>query len=419
MKTPRLIIGGNIYGCGNIGDDAVLAGILREIRRAIPDAVLCIEAHRGRALPFVRESCEWVDCYDRSAVFAKIRECDIYVVGGGTMIGDELTLQFPLEHLAARVSYAKWHGKKVMFAGVGANRLCKPRGERIARGLLQLADAVSVRDIPSLQVCRELCPERADQFKCDADPAYLLEATPTDRTRFVKNSFCGERKIIGVNVLNEAWGHLDGYKKAIATVCDRLHDEKGIETVFFCNEVRAESYYDLMANLETAAWMQRPHRVLYPHYLSPGEMLDVIGTFDVVLSLRMHALIFAAMQGVPFAGISRIDKVNNFFDQFGQAPVGSVDDASADQIFEGVESAMACWPELQFQVAAVVADLKKRSQGIGTSIAHLVEAPVPEPKSYARELLPYLEDVPLWKIRRERLLRLDYPFINWRTKGMA
>jgi polysaccharide pyruvyl transferase WcaK-like protein len=402
MKTPRIIIGGNIYECGNIGDDAVLAGILQEVKRTIPDSALCIETHKGQPLPFVKESCEWVDCYDRTAVFAKIRKCDVYVVGGGTMIGDELSLRFPLEHLAVRVAYAKWLGKRVLFAGVGANRLKTAQGRRLATGLVKLADLMSCRDEASAAVCRDLCPERTDHIRTHADPAYLLAPERTERTERMGASFAKRGPILGINVLNEAWGKLKDYKQAIAGACNILHRKHGLFPVFFCNEIRTDAYFDIMANIETAAMLSCPHRILYPEYLTPAEMMDVIGRFDAVLSLRMHGLIFAAVAGTPFAGISRIDKVDNFMGQFGLKACGSIENVTAEAIVASVESALAECQSRKTQMAAEVALLRKRASGLGDCFAEWAGRAGDSRPQLARELLPYLEDVPLWRIRVER-----------------
>lgn len=410
MKTPRIIIGGNIYGCGNIGDDAVLAGILQEVKRTIPDSALCIETHKGQPLPFVKESCEWVDCYDRTAVFAKIRKCDVYIVGGGTMIGDELSLRFPLEHLAVRVAYAKWLGKRVLFAGVGANRLKTAQGRRLATGLVKLADLMSCRDEASAAVCRDLCPERTDHIRTHADPAYLLAPERTERTERMGASFAKRGPILGINVLNEAWGQSKGYKQAIAGACDILHRKHGLFPVFFCNEIRTDAYFDFMANVETAAKVSGPHRILYPEYLTPSEMMDLIRRFDAVLSLRMHGLIFAAVAGVPFAGISRVDKVDNFMGQFGLKACGSIENVTAEAIVAAVESALADRERLKPRMAAELAMLRKRAHGIGDALAEWLGKTVESRPRFAHELLPYMEGTPLWRIRVERWRQGDIHF---------
>ena len=66
-------------------------------------------------------------------------------------------------------------------------------------------------------------------------------------------------------------------------------------------------------------------------------MIDIISAFDFVISMRMHSMIFAALAGVPFAAISRIDKVDNFLNLFDLKSSGTVDDCRDDKLTLSVE----------------------------------------------------------------------------------
>jgi len=48
----------------------------------------------------------------------------------------------------------------------------------------------------------------------------------------------------------------------------------------------------------------------------------------------MHGLIFASIARVPFATISRIDKVDNFMNQFGLKSSGTIDTTTSNRILE-------------------------------------------------------------------------------------
>ena len=55
--------------------------------------------------------------------------------------------------------------------------------------------------------------------------------------------------------------------------------------------------------------------------LNSQEHLALIGHLDLMIAMRLHALIFAANQGVPFAGISYDPKVEAFLSSFGLRPL--------------------------------------------------------------------------------------------------
>ena len=62
--------------------------------------------------------------------------------------------------------------------------------------------------------------------------------------------------------------------------------------------------------------MEEPSRVL-DTYLLPGEAAAVLGLSEVVIGLRLHSLVFAAMQGVPIASVDYDPKIRGFMEMAG------------------------------------------------------------------------------------------------------
>ncbi len=360
-------IGGNVYGCGNIGDDAVLAGLLAITRAVMPSSQISISSYRAQDLAFVQEGGVVCDCYDANQVQSAISDAECFVIGGGTMIGDELGLNFPLTHNLKRAAIASFMGKPVVLAGIGANKPRTGEGRRLARELLRFSSVVTVRDKESLDVCAELAGTRS-KISLTADPAFILEPIETARTRKTKSFLRSLGKPIGVNVINEVWTHDMSYKKAIADCLEHLAKEDGYYPVFFCNEVRSGERYDQMANEMTARMLHCEYQFLDPCYYSPCEMVDIIGSFSLVFSMRMHSLIFAAITGVPFATVSRVDKVDNFMSQFGFSPEGHIDDCDGSKMAVAVRERLRAWPVLRNGVASRVEELRRRAHLNGEHI---------------------------------------------------
>ena len=56
-----------------------------------------------------------------------------------------------------------------------------------------------------------------------------------------------------------------------------------------------------------------------------------------MISIRLHALIFAGVMGAPMLGISYDPKIERFLDSIGEKPLGTLADVTAEKIFEGVK----------------------------------------------------------------------------------
>ena len=377
LGMSAIHIGGNIYAAGNIGDDAVLQGLLGLFEYApFPENVsISTSVESVGPLPFVRPNIAVCDYYDWGAVCSAMANSSCVVVGGGTMVGDELGTVFPLLFLLKRVAMAKCMGKHVMLAGIGANQPRTTEGRRLAKELIAFCDMITVRDTDSFAVCRRLGAGES-RLRLAADPAFSLRAQETERTRAAKTYLRGlGKRLIGINVVNEAWGGDASYKRSIAECIDRLMREEGYFPVFFCNEIREGGFYDQTANEETAALLKSAHGVLPPVYYSPCEMIDIMGSFSFVLSMRMHGLIFSAIAGVPFATVSRIDKVDNFMAQFGFAVDGTVGGCDADKMLASMRRRADEWGGLRDRVASKVAELCARSQVSGQALSDLLALP--------------------------------------------
>lgn len=332
----KILIGANAYGYGNIGDDAVLAGIVAAIDAVQPDSELSIESLHGGALEFVGRPHRGIRAGDWTAFGDALEACDVFVVGGGTMIGDDLTLAFPLIHVAHRVASAAMRGKRIVFWGCGANPVSSDVGRRITCGLVKASAWMSFRDVASADLCRSFQQGPLEKICAYADPAYLVEPQASARTEAVMRRLHRHDKTIGINLLNESWAGQSGYKHAVAEACNRVYDQTGAVPVFFANEIRPGVYFDSMANFEATRWLECPYEILYPEYYTPQEMIEIVSGFSAVFSMRMHPLIFASIAGVPFDGISRVDKMDHFFGRFGRRSCCRMNDVGADVVFEAM-----------------------------------------------------------------------------------
>ena len=335
MSCSNIYIGGNIYGAGNIGDDAILQGIIFILESIMPEAIITIGTHHGKRLEYLSPALQYVNSYNMPQVIAAIKQSDCFISGGGTMIGDELSLSFPLEYNKKLISIAKLHGKRVSMMAIGANNLLHDAGLKIGSTIVRLCDLITVRDEESRSVCLDLGAEPS-RTATTADPAFLLDAKETPRTKRLKERLRAQGKLFGVNIVNEAWSHLNSYKIRIAKACEYF-SHSGYFPVFFCNEVRSGSFFDFDANSQTAELLRCDYELLEPIYYNPEEMIDIMSVFEFVIGMRMHALIFAAVDGVPFASVSRVDKVDNFMQLFGLRVSGTVDHCDSEKLIADIE----------------------------------------------------------------------------------
>jgi polysaccharide pyruvyl transferase WcaK-like protein len=203
----------------------------------------------------------------------------------------------------------------VAFVGVGTERLHREESRRtIARELAPRVRHWSVRS--------EYDRERllasgvdGDRVTVAADLAWTLpriDVDPGSPRPECLRARPGE-ELIGVNVTNERFvaeraPHLRG---ALGRLFDHLIEKRNARIVFFCNEIREDDSFDKAASQRIIREMAHRDRaaILPNEYRTPQQMMALIGACRLVIGMRYHFCLFAAIQGVPFVGVNRSDKV--------------------------------------------------------------------------------------------------------------
>ena len=114
-----------------------------------------------------------------------------------------------------------------------------------------------------------------------------------------------------------------------------------------------------------------------PHYFldsagNAGAIIGALSRMEAVVSMRLHALIFAAGQGIPLAGVVYDPKVSAFLRYIGQETFTDLDALTAEKLNAMIDraAAQAAHPEAQ---AAAVARLQEMEHGNVSTARRLLE----------------------------------------------
>jgi polysaccharide pyruvyl transferase WcaK-like protein len=174
-----------------------------------------------------------------------------------------------------------------------------------------------------------------------ADLAWALDARPTPSRHDAPECLQAgsEDVLVGVNVTNEQFvteraPHLF---ESIAGFLDRLIEKFAVRPVFFCNEIREDEAFDKAASRLVIARMKHHDRaaILSNEYRSPQTTMELIGRCRLVVGMRYHFCVFAAIQGVPFIALKRSDKVADLCSDMAWAYGAGLDETDAP-LLEGM-----------------------------------------------------------------------------------
>lgn len=332
LRDGALICGA--YGKGNSGDNAILNAIVEQLHHIDPDLPICALS---------RDTAETRRCARIDAVYTfnvwkigrLMRRTRLYISGGGTLMQDATSTRSLLYYLFS-IRQAKRNGCRVMLYGCGIGPISRPRNrKRAAKTLNRCADIISARDRYSIETLHELGVTKPE-IHLNADPALLIDPPETDALRnYLRRSGIKEGRQY-VMVALRPWQGFDEKVGAFAAACEYAHREYGLIPLLYAMEPARDE----------AALQAVSEKLHCPHLLlSAGtdgaEVLTLVRRMSLVVSMRLHTLIFASGQGVPMVGVVYDPKVSGFLDYLGQdlyLPLSEVTAAALDDL---IDTAMA------------------------------------------------------------------------------
>jgi polysaccharide pyruvyl transferase CsaB len=346
------------YGGLNLGDEAILQSIITQLRKDVPKVEITVfsrdpgdtKRRHGveRAVP-VRE-------LSRAEVLPEVERLDLLILGGGGILYDADARTYLRE-----VSLAREKRVPVMAYAIGAGPLNHAAAQAAVRDNLADAVVVTVREKSAHRVLEEAGLHR--DVVITADPALLLKPEPLPRGVLKHEGLEGRRRLIGMSVREPgvAAPDLDEkvYHALLANAADFIVDRYDADVVFVPME---RSVLDTQHSHAVIAKMLRAQRasVLKGEYTS-GQVLSLMGKFDFALGMRLHFLMFAAIQGTPFVALPYAGKVSGFLEALG-LPVPPLNLVNAGRLIAYLDESWDRRRSMRTQIAQALPALQERAR---------------------------------------------------------
>lgn len=355
-ETYRIGISGS-YGGMNLGDEAILQSIIAQLRRDLDveitvfsrDAEDTKRRHAvERVVPVRRLS--------RAEVVPEIERLDLFILGGGGILYDAEARLYLRE-----VQIAREKGVPVFVYAIGAGPLNDPSVQSAVREALEQAEVITVRERSAQQALESAGLHHS--VLVTADPALLLKPEPLPRGMLRWEGLEGRRRIIGMSVREPGVAapdiDPDVYHELLANAADYMVDRFDADIVLVPME---RSVLDMQHSHGVIAKMLRAQRatVLKGEYTS-GQILALIRRFDFVLGMRLHFLIFAAIQKVPFVALPYAGKVSGFLEDL-EVPTPPLALVNAGRLIAHLDQSWDGRRAMKAQLERTVPALQARSQ---------------------------------------------------------
>ncbi|MBS3900059.1 MAG: polysaccharide pyruvyl transferase CsaB [Dethiobacter sp.] len=321
----RKVVISGYYGFNNAGDEAILESIVTTLRS--------LAAEQGETLQFTVLSAQpaataarlGVNAVSRTNFLAVVRAIlasHALISGGGGLLQDSTGRGLSILYYLGLVLLANLFGKKTIIYAQGIGPIRKKFNRLLTRLIVNRVSLVSVRDQGSLDELLKLGVTRLPLI-LTADPAILLAPSdPNGKAAAFTATLPAGKPVVGIAV--RSWQDEVKTLRTIAAAADCIARELAAVTVLV-----PMHYPEDLAAAEKLACLMKSPTVILQEPLAPGELLAVFNSFSLVVAMRLHALIFAALAAVPLLGIAYDRKVCAFLELLGldsAAELGALED---------------------------------------------------------------------------------------------
>lgn len=294
------------YGMGNSGDEAILDAIVAEMRAIDPLMPLTVMT-RDPAGASARLGLTAVHTFNFPRFLAVMRRRALYINGGGSLIQD-VTSRRSLWYYLFTLRAAKRLGCKVMMYGCGIGPVKRPGGvERTRRVLNSCVDAITLREPDSIEELARFGVTKPEIILA-SDPALTLPSAPAEEVDAALEAAGAAPEGKYICFALRLWPGFGEKAGVFAAAARHAHEAYGLTPVF----LPINHLDDGQAAALVAEKLGDTPHVLLPGPMSSALVIGLMSRMQVVVSMRLHGLIFAAGQGVPLIGVSYDPKVTAF-----------------------------------------------------------------------------------------------------------
>ncbi|MDY6084288.1 MAG: polysaccharide pyruvyl transferase CsaB [Dialister sp.] len=330
MAKRRIVISG-YYGFNNAGDEAMLTAILQDLRNNYEDLdITVISGNPSKTASAM--SVHAIPRFSLWQIVKTVMHSDLLISGGGSLLQDVTSWKSMVYYLSI-ITLAVTFRKKVFLYSQGIG----PVRYRVIRVLLKEVlnrgvTAITVRDKESKGFLERLGVKTKIYLTADAVLSLPPVSKHIGQEILSHAGISFEKKNIGISVRswNTSAGWMEGFRKYISDLSKR----EACRFVF----IPMQYPEDVRAAKKLAQGL--PNCYILDQSYSIKELLSLTASMDVLVGMRLHALVFSAINHVPMIGISYDPKIDNFLTLIGKKAACSVTSFSPDLLCRETEREM-------------------------------------------------------------------------------
>jgi len=325
----KVLISG-YYGFDNSGDDAILKAIVKDLKAR--DNSIQITAFSNN--PTFTKKIYGIEAVDRFAIMNIIRaikDCDLFISGGGSLLQDITSTRSLLYYLAL-IKLARIFNKPVMVYANGIGPINGNINRYLTRKVLDRVDLITLRDEDSKKFIEELGVKNKNVY-VTADPVFTLEPTDEETIEKIleKEGIRANRPLVGVSV--RKWTNAENLIWILGKTIDYIIEKYKV------NVVLIPMHYpeDLSISNEILKQVTKDGCYIISNKYNVEDIMGIIKRLEIIVAMRLHSLIYAATQNVPMVGIVYDPKIEGILKSIDMEYMCPVENLEYDQLVSNID----------------------------------------------------------------------------------
>lgn len=352
-KAPKSYVVAGYYGYSNSGDDALLDSICRDLvedNLANTVTVLTKEPDSHQKHPQIQT----VYRFDLLKVMKAIRQTDTLIMGGGSLLQDKSSSR-SLWYYLGLIQMANAFNKRCCIYANGVGPLDGKLNRRLTSRIVNRIDLISLRDAMSGDLLSEIGVVNP-HIEVTADPVFNLEfdfGQPVEETLLPEDFDCHQP--YGVAIFRD-WEKAALYQKQVAQVVDHVRATYQVQILFI-----PMRYPDDMAIEKAIIGHMEEDASLMTNKCHVDQLISLIEHSTLVLSMRLHGMIYSAIAHVPVVGFSYDPKVNYYSQMLGVPVVEDITKMDVAATIRQIDAMMTNYQATRETLALRVDDLTEKA----------------------------------------------------------
>ncbi len=354
MGADKKILISGYYGFDNSGDDAILKAIVKDIKRIGKNVKITALSNNPSCTKEIYDI-EAVNRFGIKGVVRAIKDCDLFISGGGSLLQDVTSTRSLLYYITL-MKLAKLYKKPVMVYANGIGPINRNINRVLTRNILNKVDLITLRDEDSKIFLEELGVKN-ENIHVTADPVFNLE--PSDRAIILKilkkEAIPLDKPLVGVSIREwkDAHNLVDNMAKSIDYIGNKYNS----------NIILIPMHYpeDLSISYDILNKVSGNNCYVLSNKYSVEDIMGIINGLEMIIAMRLHSLIYAASQGVPMVGLIYDPKIEGFLRSIDMDYMCYVEDMDYDELIENIDYVWNNREKLKFKLKKLDQHMKEKA----------------------------------------------------------